>query len=69
MITPGSQMLTLDNPFPGQGTAAARTNVLAFSPDNKASSVVQWSFDIQRALPGQSVPDGRVCRQQNQPPG
>jgi hypothetical protein len=41
----------LDNPFPGQGTAAARTNVLLFSPDNKASSVVQWSFDIQRALP------------------
>jgi Carboxypeptidase regulatory-like domain/TonB-dependent Receptor Plug Domain/TonB dependent receptor len=51
MFTPGSQILTLDNPFPGQGTAAARTNVLLFSPDNKASSVVQWSFDIQRALP------------------
>jgi hypothetical protein len=50
-FTPGSQILTLDNPFPGQGTAAARTNVLLFPPDNKASSVVQWSFDIQRALP------------------
>src|SRR5262249_44404050 len=50
-FTPGSQILTLDNPFPGQGTAAARTNVLLFPPDNKASSVVQWSFDIQRSLP------------------
>jgi len=49
-FTPGFPVLTLDNPFPGQGTAAARTNVLAFSPDNKASSVVQWSADIQREL-------------------
>jgi hypothetical protein len=48
---PGFPILTLDNAFPGQGTAAARTNVLLFPPDNKASSVVQWSFDIQRALP------------------
>ncbi len=50
-FTPGSQILTLDNPFPGQGTTAARTNVLLFPPDNKSSSVVQWSFDVQRALP------------------
>jgi hypothetical protein len=50
-FTPGSQILTLDNPFPGQGTTAARTNVLLFPPDNKSSSVVQWSFDLQRALP------------------
>jgi hypothetical protein len=54
-FTPGSQILTLDNPFPGQGTAAARTNVLAFTPDNKASSVVQWSFDIQRELPRETI--------------
>ena len=53
--TPGSEILTLDNPFPGQGTPAARTNVLAFSPDNKASSVVQWSFDIQRELPWSTI--------------
>jgi hypothetical protein len=51
IITPGSQVLTLDNPFPGQGTAAARTNVLIFPPDNKSSTSVQWSFDVQRALP------------------
>jgi hypothetical protein len=50
---PGSQILTLDEPFPGQGTAAARTNVLAYTPDNRASSVWQWSFDVQRALPWQ----------------
>jgi len=50
-FTTGQPVLTLDNPFPGQGTGAARVNVLAFPPDNKASSVVQWSFDIQRALP------------------
>ncbi|MCC6858402.1 MAG: TonB-dependent receptor [Bryobacterales bacterium] len=51
---PGSTVLTLDEPFPGQGTRAARTNVLLLPPDNKASSVVQWSFDIQRALPWQT---------------
>jgi len=54
-FTPGSPVLTLDDAFPGQGTAAARTNVLAFSPDNKASSVVQWSFDIQRELPWETI--------------
>jgi hypothetical protein len=48
---PGSTVLTLANPFPGQGTAAARTNVLLFPDNNKASSVWQWSFDIQRTLP------------------
>ena len=25
--------------------------MLLFPPDNKSSSVVQWSFDVQRALP------------------
>lgn len=48
---PGSPVLTLDDAFPGQGTSAARTNLIAFPPDNKPSSVVQWSFDIQRELP------------------
>jgi hypothetical protein len=50
---PGSEILTLDDPFPGQGTTAARTNISAYTPDNKASSVVQWSFDVQRSLPYQ----------------
>ncbi|MEX2262302.1 MAG: TonB-dependent receptor [Bryobacteraceae bacterium] len=54
-FTQTSPILTLANPFPGQGTAAARTNVLAFTPDNKASSVVQWSLDIQRELPWSTI--------------
>jgi hypothetical protein len=41
LFRPGSTVLTLENPFPGQGTAAARTNVLAMIPDNKASNYVQ----------------------------
>lgn len=52
---PGSTVLTLDNPFPGQGTAAARTNVLSMIPDNKASHYIQWSFDIQRSLPWSTI--------------
>jgi hypothetical protein len=52
---PGSTVLTLDNPFPGQGTAAARTNVLSMIPDNRASNYVQWSFDIQRQLPWNTI--------------
>ncbi|MBS1826925.1 MAG: TonB-dependent receptor [Acidobacteria bacterium] len=52
---PGSTVLTLDNPFPGQGTAAARTNVLLMIPDNKASNYVQWSFDIQRQIPWHTI--------------
>lgn len=52
---PGQPILTLSNPFPGQGTAAARTNVLLMVPDNKASHYVQWSFDIQRQLPLQTI--------------
>jgi len=52
---PGSTVLTLNNPFPGQGTAAARTNVLLMVPNNKASHYVQWSFDIQRQLPFSTI--------------
>ena len=47
----GNPVLTLDNAFPGQGTAAARTNVISMIPDNKASNYLQWSLDIQRQLP------------------
>ena len=47
----GTQVLTLDNAFPGQGSAAARTNLTLMPPDNKASNHVQWSLDIQRELP------------------
>ena len=55
VFRPGFPILTLDNPFPGQGTAAARTNVLAMIPDNKASSYIQWSLDIQRQLPWSTI--------------
>jgi len=50
----GTQILTLDNAFPGQGTAAARTNLSLMVPNNKASNHVQWSLDIQRELPWNS---------------
>ena len=52
---PGSSVLTLDDAFPGQGTAAARTNVLSMIPDNKASNYIQWSLDIQRQLPWSTI--------------
>jgi hypothetical protein len=52
---PGSQILTLDDPFPGTGTTASRTNISAYTPDNKASSVWQWSFDVQRSLPSNII--------------
>ena len=48
---PGSQILTLDDPFPGQGTTAARTNVLLFTPDNKASSVCSGASTSSAQLP------------------
>src|SRR5258707_9024576 len=38
-FSPGAQILTLDNPFPGPGKAAAPTNCFAFPPGNKAFSV------------------------------
>jgi TonB-dependent receptor-like protein len=51
---PGSQVLTLDSLFPGAGTGPARTNLTVLPPDNKSSSHVQWSLDVQRALPWNS---------------
>lgn len=47
-------MLTLDEAFPGSGTAPPRENLIALAPDNINSSHVQWSFDLQRALPFQT---------------
>ncbi len=54
-IRPGTQVITLDNLFPGQGTAPARQNLTVMPPDNKSSNHVQWSLDIQRSLPWKSV--------------
>ena len=48
--------LTLTDPFPGQGTpASASANVIMMPYDNKQSSNVQWSFDLQRELPWQVI--------------
>jgi len=51
---PGTQIITLDNLFPGQGTAPARQNLTVMPPDNRSSNKIEWSFDIQRALPWHS---------------
>ncbi len=53
-IRAGTDVLTLQNLFPGQGTAPARANLISLAPDNKNSNHVQWSFDIQRSLPFQT---------------
>ena len=50
MFRPGSPILTLDNPFVGT-PGAAPVALLGIQPDHKTTSVVQWSFDIQRQLP------------------
>ncbi len=53
-IRAGTPVLTLQNLFPGAGTAPARVNLIALAPDNRNSNHVQWSFDVQRALPFQT---------------
>jgi outer membrane receptor protein involved in Fe transport len=50
IFRPGSPILTLDNPFPGSA-GGAPVALLAIQPDSKTTSVVEWSFDIQRQLP------------------
>jgi hypothetical protein len=47
---PGSPILTLDDPFAGSA-GVAPVALLSVQPDHKTTSVVQWSFDIQRQLP------------------
>ena len=53
-IRAGTDLLTLDDAFPGQGSSSARANVILMPRDNKQSTHVQWSFDIQRQLPWNS---------------
>lgn len=50
-VRAGTDVLTLSNPFPLANPATRRLNLTLLPPDNKYSSHVQWSFDIQRALP------------------
>ncbi|HUQ95245.1 MAG TPA: TonB-dependent receptor [Bryobacteraceae bacterium] len=52
---PGSNILTLDDPFltRGGGTSQLRpVDVVYLPPDYKDGQVWKWSFDIQRELPG-----------------
>ena len=48
-------ILTLANSFPGATTLTGRRNVLLVPPDNKSMSHAQWSIDIQRQLPWNTV--------------
>ena len=50
-IRAGTDILSLDNMFPSLRPAGARANILLMPPDNRYTNVVQWSFDLQRALP------------------
>jgi hypothetical protein len=50
---PGSSIITLDSPFSGR-PGVRPLNVLHIQPDHKQSNVWQWSFDVQRELPGQA---------------
>jgi hypothetical protein len=50
MFRPGSPILTLTDPFAGSAGVAA-VALASVQPDHKTTSVVQWSFDIQRQLP------------------
>jgi hypothetical protein len=50
MFRPGSPILTLSDPFAG-AAGVAPVALLSVQPDHKTTSVVQWSFDIQRQLP------------------
>ncbi|MCC6858905.1 MAG: TonB-dependent receptor [Bryobacterales bacterium] len=48
---PNTPIITLDNVFPGSGTAPARRALSLFPYDNKSPNTWQWSFDLQRNLP------------------
>lgn len=50
-IRPGTNVLTLDNAFPAITPGAQRANLTLMPPDNKSANHVQWSLDLQRALP------------------
>ncbi len=50
----GSPILTLENPFAGVARSR-RTNLLMIAPDHLQMTDWQWSFDVQRELPFNSV--------------
>jgi hypothetical protein len=51
---PGSPIITLNDPFGGAVTVRP-VNVLHIQPDHRSSDHWQWSFDIQRQLPLDTV--------------
>ena len=51
MFRPGLPILTLNDPFIG-AQAAPPVSVWRLEPDRRERDVWQWSFDIQRELPG-----------------
>ncbi|MBI3281704.1 MAG: TonB-dependent receptor, partial [Acidobacteria bacterium] len=54
MFSPGTPVLTLDDPFLTRAGARANVrpiNLLYLPPDTKDGDVWKWSFDIQRELP------------------
>ncbi|MFN0170127.1 MAG: TonB-dependent receptor domain-containing protein [Bryobacteraceae bacterium] len=53
-VRPGTLTITPENVYPGSPNVQRRTGLILIPPDNKYSSHVQWSFDIQRALPFQA---------------
>jgi len=58
MYRPGSNPITLEDPFLQQAGAAGAVrpvNLLMTPPDRKDGAVWKWSFDIQRELPFKSV--------------
>ncbi|HZT28853.1 MAG TPA: TonB-dependent receptor [Bryobacteraceae bacterium] len=55
VFAPNVPILTLDNPFAGSGKSPARTNLLMVAPNTKQPTVWEWSFDLQRELPLQTV--------------
>src|SRR6202011_2264526 len=56
VFRPGSQILTLDQPF-GTGITLKPQALYMIQPDRKERDVWQWNFDIQRELPGAMVLD------------
>ncbi|MCI0418710.1 MAG: hypothetical protein L0312_05725, partial [Acidobacteria bacterium] len=50
-LRPGTDVLTLDNPFPGAGTTPSRVNLISLLPNNRYANHWQWSLDVQRTLP------------------
>ncbi len=54
-IRQGTPVIALDNIYPGSLSGPSRYNLTLMPPDNRSSNVYQWSFDIQRSLPWDTI--------------